>query len=201
MKHLKSFNEGNLRKLTSYDIENKSRRKGNWNENIPSMTKQEYSGYMQHWRKVKSERSSDWDKHSRKSVEYQFAWKQKGTPEEGYPDFNYSSDAMICNLSVEPDWMESAGYDKSGKKTGKRVKFSEGKRYSTTMRFDSIDDDIMYDFRVTFDSFEEAEAFAKEVMKTFESLFKEAFKTNSSVYDATYDTIKQMFEEKGGYQN
>lgn len=83
----------------------------------------------------------------------------------------------------------------------KDIKFSDGKRYEVCMRFDSIDDDIMYDFRVIFDSFEEGEVFAKELMKTFEGLFKEAYKTNSSVYDATYDTIKEMFEEKGGYQN
>jgi hypothetical protein len=34
MKHLKSFNEGNLKRLTSYDIENRPRRKGNWDYNL-----------------------------------------------------------------------------------------------------------------------------------------------------------------------
>ena len=192
MKHLKSFNEGNLKRLTSYDIQNR------FKERMPKMTKSEYSGYMQHWRKVKNSSSDHWDKNGRKSVEYQFAWKQKGSPEDGYPDFNYSSDAMICNISVSPDWGEITGYDKTGRKTGKRIKLSEGKRYNVSIRFDSIDDDIMYSFYAKFDTFEEGEYFAKELMKTFEGLFKKSYKKNSSIYDATYDTIKQMFIEKGG---
>ena len=166
------------------------------------MLKSEYSGYLRHWRRVKSRISDDLDKHGRSSLEFQFAWKQKKKPDGNYPDFNYSSDAMICNVRVVPDWSEAAGYNKEGKKiAGKVIPFKDGKRYTVSIDFDSIDDDVMYRFYVIFDSFDEAVPFAKEVMEKFSVAFREAYPTNSSIYDATYGIFKEMFESAGGKQN
>lgn len=182
MKHILGFNEALKGKgLSSYDIDTTDYRRDR-----KRLTKKEYSGSLMHWRKVEDENTKAWENNGKKSLSYQFAWKQKlqkidtgyyqptKDQEYRYPDFNYNSNAMICKLNLYPYYLDR-------------------NKYYLRISFDSIDDDIMYDGEKMFDTFEEGEAQMKIVMKVFEKKFREVY-PKGSVRDATFDEMSKYFD-------
>jgi len=186
MKHLKSSSDFKGRELNTYDFGSKSIDTGD------KISKQEASGNLLHWRRVYPEHIKDMNKRGIDAIMYQFAWIQKKIKKidnrypnnrkkdyMDYPDFNYDTSAMACNISVGESWDH---------------RNSPKKKYSVHIYFDSIDDDIMYEGWNCFNSFEEAKKHSEVVKIEFEKLFREAYRNNESIYKATIDKMEELFE-------
>lgn len=179
MKHLVYFRESlKGQKLNTYDFGDKS---VSSDSNIP---KKDYAGSLLHWRRVYPEHIVKRED----SMMYQFAWIQKKVSKpdsdyptdkyknyKDYPDFNYGTNAMACNLTLGPSW------DKKGK-------------FAVHIYFDSADDDIMYEGWKIFDSLEEGKRHVEIVKKEFIKAFMPAYKSKSRIYDATLPIMETLFE-------
>ncbi len=88
---------------------------------------------------------------------------------------------MSCNLRLEPSWDE---HYKGRKPIG----------WSLSLRFDSVDDDIMYECFSHFNSYEEAKAKMSEVKSEFEKCFLPAYRSKKRIYDATKPKMEELFQ-------
>ncbi len=187
MKYLKSIYESlKGRKLNTYNFGSKSM------DDVDKISKQDVSGSLLHWRRVYPDHIKDMNKNGIDAIMYQFAWDQKKVRKINhehpnsrkkdymdYPDFNYDTSAMACNLSISPSWDH---------------RNSQKNKYGIHIYFDSFDDDIMYEGWNYFDTFEETKKHAEIVKREFESAFNQAYRNRESIYKATLPSMEKLFD-------
>lgn len=163
-----------------------------------SPKKKEYSGALLQWRRV-----DNGDKYKGTDVDrihYQFAWKQNqmrgvnlSTGEKwiDYPDFNYGGNAMICNLYLFP----TPAYLL-------RQAYKSQYKHRVALRFESLDDDIMYEADEYFKTIEECKTFMQAFMKDFKEAFLRAYRSKPSynmIFNATLPVAKKYFKNMDNY--
>jgi len=193
MKHILKFNEMKGQKLDITDI---TTNRDDYSKRDNAPKKKDYSGALLQWRKVdngEKYKGTDVDR-----LHYQFAWKQKqisgvdlttGKKVVIYPDFNYGGNAMICNLKLFPVF-EAKNNDKYPK-------------YRVALRFESLDDDIMYDADEYFRTMDEVHNFMKDFMKDFKESFIKVYKskpTNNMIFNATLPVAQKYFKNMDNYE-
>jgi len=186
MKHLITFQESLKNKgINTYDIG-----KTNYDPEHPwrgvrknNIKKSDYSGIMNHWRKIESPFSM---KRDEKALFYQFVWTQHPIKKNSkgykgdeswidYPDFNYDHNIMACNLCLDRHWKKSD-------------------KWSLSLYFPSYDDDIMYRCESEFNSYEEGLSKMNLVKIEFEKAFRKAYRNRKSIKDTTIGVMSELFD-------